>query len=297
MGYNGQAKDDEVYGKGSSYAYNTRLYNPRIIRTFTVDPMANKYPDLSPFSFVNNNTIVNKEVNGSYWLDYKVCDYMDKDHFKAHGGNYTMITSANYRFTEVAALKTLNYGGAVPFAPEISWTATALKMGLAMKDNSVGFGLSDWAGVILNLTGAGVGKTTGAAGKAGAVLVELNRTGASLTLEMLQEFKSTDYYQLYLDQKAGQTLMKQGILVFDEVDGMTFSKGQLEKWHKEGVELAKSGDKAFMEKYKVDRPFGTSAAGAPAAYVKDKIKETIENARQEAAKELEDKASSNSNSN
>ncbi|MDI9320573.1 MAG: hypothetical protein QM530_08890 [Phycisphaerales bacterium] len=128
-------------------------------------------------------------------------------------------------------------------------------------------------------------------------MVELNRIGASLTLEMLQEFKNTDYYQLYLDQKAGQTLMKQGILVFDEVDGMTFSKGQLEKWHKEGVELAKSEDKAFMEKYKVDRPFGTSAAGAPAAYVKDKIKEAIGNAKQEAVKELEDKASSNSNSN
>ena len=44
-----------------------------------------------------------------------------------------------------------------------------------------------------------------------------------------------------------------------------------------------------MKKYKVDKVFGTTTQGAPSEYVKDKVNETVESARTQAAQELEKK--------
>jgi hypothetical protein len=44
-----------------------------------------------------------------------------------------------------------------------------------------------------------------------------------------------------------------------------------------------------MKTYNVGKLFGTHASGAPAAYVRDRIKATVEAAKTQAAKELDDK--------
>ena len=55
--FNGKEKDDEVKGVGNSYDYGARIYDPRLGRWLAVDPLARKYTDLSPYSFVGNMPI------------------------------------------------------------------------------------------------------------------------------------------------------------------------------------------------------------------------------------------------
>ena len=48
FGFNGKEKDKETYGEGNEYDFGARIYNPRIGRWLSVDPLAKKYTDLSP---------------------------------------------------------------------------------------------------------------------------------------------------------------------------------------------------------------------------------------------------------
>ena len=63
-GFNGQEKDDEVYGDGKSMNFEFRMYDARLGRWWGVDPLQMKYPDLSPYSFVANNPILFIDMNG-----------------------------------------------------------------------------------------------------------------------------------------------------------------------------------------------------------------------------------------
>jgi len=41
--YNGKEQDRDIKGEGNSYDYGARLYDPRIGRFLSLDPMMNKY--------------------------------------------------------------------------------------------------------------------------------------------------------------------------------------------------------------------------------------------------------------
>ena len=56
-GYNGQEKDNEVYGNGSIYTAEFWQYDSRLGRRWNVDPMLGKYNWQSPYSTFNNNPI------------------------------------------------------------------------------------------------------------------------------------------------------------------------------------------------------------------------------------------------
>lgn len=62
--FNGKEKDDEVKGEGNNIAFDERGYNPRIGRWWSVDPLFAKYPSQSPYSFVGNSPILNREIDG-----------------------------------------------------------------------------------------------------------------------------------------------------------------------------------------------------------------------------------------
>lgn len=56
-GFNGMEKDDEVKGNGNSYDFGARIYDPRIARWLSLDPLAAQYPFASPYNFVLNTPI------------------------------------------------------------------------------------------------------------------------------------------------------------------------------------------------------------------------------------------------
>lgn len=57
-------KDGELKGEGNSYDFGARMYDPRIGKWLSVDPMQAKYPDMSPFNFANNNPIYYIDPDG-----------------------------------------------------------------------------------------------------------------------------------------------------------------------------------------------------------------------------------------
>jgi RHS repeat-associated protein len=63
-GFNGMEKDDEVKGGGNSYDFGARIYDARVGRWLTIDPLARKYPDLNPYNFVSNSPLLFVDPNG-----------------------------------------------------------------------------------------------------------------------------------------------------------------------------------------------------------------------------------------
>lgn len=64
FGFNGQEKDNEVYGEGNAYSFEYRIHDPRLGRFFSVDPLQYYYPYNSPYAFAQNRVIDGGDLEG-----------------------------------------------------------------------------------------------------------------------------------------------------------------------------------------------------------------------------------------
>lgn len=71
-------KDDEVKGSGNSLDFGARIYDPRIGRWLSVDPLASKFAYASPYNAFNNNPIFYVDPTGKSGVAYKT-DQKNKD--------------------------------------------------------------------------------------------------------------------------------------------------------------------------------------------------------------------------
>ncbi len=64
-GFNGQEKDDDLTGTtGATYDYGFRIYDARIAKFLSVDPLTGKFPELSTYQFASNSPIVAVDLDG-----------------------------------------------------------------------------------------------------------------------------------------------------------------------------------------------------------------------------------------
>src|SRR5690606_34342059 len=64
-GFNGQPKDDEVYGvEGTVYSFEYRIYDSRLGRFLSIDPLAGKFPFWSSYQFAANTPIMARDLEG-----------------------------------------------------------------------------------------------------------------------------------------------------------------------------------------------------------------------------------------
>lgn len=61
-------KDDEAKGAGNEYDYGMRIYDPRLGRFMSVDPITDKYPELTPYA--SNKPIRAIDLDGLEAQDY-----------------------------------------------------------------------------------------------------------------------------------------------------------------------------------------------------------------------------------
>ncbi|HRO99096.1 MAG TPA: RHS repeat-associated core domain-containing protein [Flavobacteriales bacterium] len=81
FGYAGAEKDDEVHGStGTSYDFGARLYDPRVGKWLSLDPLAMKYPYLSPYAYTADNPILFVDFDGK---DFFIKSKADQRRFLA----------------------------------------------------------------------------------------------------------------------------------------------------------------------------------------------------------------------
>ncbi|MCB9032781.1 MAG: hypothetical protein H6553_03000 [Chitinophagales bacterium] len=58
FGFNGMERDDEIKGQGNSYDFGARIYDSRLGKFMSIDPLTSKYPYYSPYLFAGNKPIM-----------------------------------------------------------------------------------------------------------------------------------------------------------------------------------------------------------------------------------------------
>jgi len=66
-GFNGQEGDGEIYGDKLNYAFQYRMYDARIGRFWSVDPLRSDYPWNSTYAFAENRVIDGIDLEGREW--------------------------------------------------------------------------------------------------------------------------------------------------------------------------------------------------------------------------------------
>lgn len=109
-GFDGQEKDDEFFGNGNSYDFGARIYDSRIGRWLSIDPLVGKYPDRTPYDFARNNPIAAIDIGGK---DVYLLVWFSKE--KGEDGlpetGHAAIAVDNYKKVETKVLengKTVN---------------------------------------------------------------------------------------------------------------------------------------------------------------------------------------------
>lgn len=64
FGFNGKEQDSEVSGNGNQYDYGFRIYNPRVAKFLSVDPLSPEYPWYTPYQFAGNMPIRYIDLDG-----------------------------------------------------------------------------------------------------------------------------------------------------------------------------------------------------------------------------------------
>ncbi|MDB5137940.1 MAG: hypothetical protein JWP37_4543 [Mucilaginibacter sp.] len=86
-GFNGKENDNEVIGDGNQQDYGMRIYDPRLGRFLSVDPIAKEYPELTPYQFASNRPIDGIDQDGLEW-----CPPIPK--FPTNQGHWSDYTGA-----------------------------------------------------------------------------------------------------------------------------------------------------------------------------------------------------------
>jgi RHS repeat-associated protein len=63
-GFNGKENDNEVEGEGNHQDYGMRIYDPRVGRFLSVDPLTKSYPWYTPYQFAGNKPIWGTDLDG-----------------------------------------------------------------------------------------------------------------------------------------------------------------------------------------------------------------------------------------
>jgi RHS repeat-associated protein len=73
--FNGKEKDDEVKDAGVQYDYGMRVFDARLGRFLSVDPLTKKFAMLTPFQFASNSPVFGIDLDGKEILPVNSAEY------------------------------------------------------------------------------------------------------------------------------------------------------------------------------------------------------------------------------
>jgi RHS repeat-associated protein len=71
-GFNGKENDNEVKGNGNQQDYGFRIYDSRIAKFLSVDPITAEYPELTPYQFASNRPIDGVDLDGLEYATFTI---------------------------------------------------------------------------------------------------------------------------------------------------------------------------------------------------------------------------------
>lgn len=77
-GFNGKENDNEIKGEGNQQDYGIRIYDTRLGRFLSVDPLTRGYPMLTPYQFASNTPILGVDLDGMEFLSVNSAIYLHK---------------------------------------------------------------------------------------------------------------------------------------------------------------------------------------------------------------------------
>jgi len=89
-GFNGKENDNEVKGTANEQDYGMRVYDPRLGRFLSVDPIAKNYPQLTPYQFASNRPADGTDLDG-------------REYYPAgrYGPNQLAVDASSVRLTSI----------------------------------------------------------------------------------------------------------------------------------------------------------------------------------------------------
>ncbi len=109
-GYNGKEQDNEVKGNNNSLDFGARIYDPRVSRFLSQDPMKGQFAFQSPYIYAGNSPMNSIDENG----EYKKTVYYQKDD-KGNFSNVKISTDNSLRYTSINLGHVIN----IPFASTV----------------------------------------------------------------------------------------------------------------------------------------------------------------------------------
>lgn len=91
-GFNGKENDNEVKGEGNQQDYGLRIYDPRLGRFLSVDPLTKSFPFYSPYQYAGNTPIQAIDLDGGEPKGYK----WDNPYVASHPGSGVSRVSSEY---------------------------------------------------------------------------------------------------------------------------------------------------------------------------------------------------------
>jgi RHS repeat-associated protein len=70
FGFSGMEQDNEVKGSGNSIDFGARIYDSRLGKWSSVDPLQARYAPLSPYNYCGNNPILLVDVDGRWFVKF-----------------------------------------------------------------------------------------------------------------------------------------------------------------------------------------------------------------------------------
>lgn len=94
-GFNGKENDNDIgKGTGNQQDYGMRIYDPRIAKFLSVDPLTPKYPELTPYQFASNRPIDGIDQDGLEYIPgaYGLSGRPMTDYFETEKGRKQWTT-------------------------------------------------------------------------------------------------------------------------------------------------------------------------------------------------------------
>ena len=156
FGFNGMHKDNEMQGIGNSLDFGARIYDSRLGRFLSLDPLSAKFPSESNFIFAGNSPIVLIDQDGRFKIpihkQITLYALMNAKFVPSYTARLDIVTGNTVKSDVLGAMKDLHFDGRKNYS-EISESWKNLNIAINDLSNDFGWGNRSLGGPDANKLG------------------------------------------------------------------------------------------------------------------------------------------------